>query len=158
MTTETEAKTEEPYERTTGPVHAKFGLTYANFLVIHRAHLQSMPLPWQRQFVDLLEDLDAAYPDLDSTEFEVRTVRDAYVEELTEDELALLGITRDDGENETAYTGKDGTEMRAGLSHVGIPVPDPIPHYRHAYLPPDEAAITAARQARETERARHDHR
>ena len=143
MTVETKDDAEQPYERTSGPVHAKFGLTYANFLVIHRAQLQSMPLDWQARFVDLLEDLDAAYPD-PGPDFEVATVRDAYVEELTDDELKLLGIARDCGEDETTYTDKTGRELRGG-AHVGIPVPDPVPYYKHAYLPPDEAAIAARR-------------
>jgi hypothetical protein len=148
------AAAEEPYERTSGPVHAKFGLTYANFLVLHRAHLQSMPLEWQTRLVDLLEDLDAAYPDRDSTEFEVTTVRDSYVGDLTSDELALAGVTRGDDADEldeasdVPYYDKTGRELTVH-DHVGVPVPDPVPHYRHAYLPPDEAAITEARQARE---------
>ena len=45
----TVAEPERTYERTSGPVHGWFGLTYANFLVVHRAQLQSMPLDWQRQ-------------------------------------------------------------------------------------------------------------
>lgn len=147
---------EEPYERTSGPVHAKFGLTYANFLVLHRTHLQSMPLEWQVRLVDLLDDLDAAYPDRDSTEFEVTTVRDTYVGELTSEEMTLAGITRGDDENEdeddeAAYYDKSGRELTIH-HHVGIPVPDPVPHYRHAYLPPDEAAIAEARRAREEAR------
>jgi hypothetical protein len=142
---------EEPYQRTSGPVHTKFGLTYANFLVLHRAHLQSMPLEWQTRLVDLLEDLDAAYPDRDSTEFEVTTVRDMYVGDLTPDEMTLAGITRgdedDDEERETVYYDKSGRELTIH-DHVGIPVPDPVPHYKHAYLPPDEAAIARDRNQR----------
>lgn len=153
------APAEEPYERTSGPVHTWFGLTYANFLVIHRAQLQSMPLDWQRHFTDLLDDLHAAYPDLDVPAYEVTTVRDAYVGDLTSDELALAGVTRGDDADEldeasnVPYYDKTGRELTAH-DHVGIPVPDPIPHYRHAYLPPDEAAITEARQAREELAAR----
>lgn len=136
---------EAPWERASGPIHGWFGLTYANFLVIHRARLQSMPLDWQKQFTDLLEDLNAAYPD-GGPDFEIKTVRDAYVEELTEDEMRLLGITRGDGDSGYYYDNV-GRELNGG-EHVGIPVPDPIPHYRRAYLPPDELAIEAARQAR----------
>ena len=145
MTTETETPTEEtPYDRTSGPIHTYFGLSYANFLVVHRAQLQSMPTEWQAKLVELLEDLNAAYAHLDQPFFEVKTVRDAYVSELSDDELTLLGIERgDDGEG---YY-EDGRELN-GCEHVGIPVPDPIPHYRRAYLPPDEAGIEAARQAR----------
>lgn len=153
MTTASEtAVTEEPYERTTGPIHTYFGLSYANFLVIHRAQLQSMPSDWQRRFVDLLEDLNAAYDHLDRPDFEVKTVRDAYVGDLTPDELRAAGATpgdvdEDEDEFGTWYSA-DGRELDSG-SHVGVPVPDPIPHYKRAYLPPDEDAIEAARLARQ---------
>lgn len=147
MTTES-VRAEQPHDRSSGPVHAYFGLTYANFLVIHRAQLQSMPLDWQKQFVELLEDLNAAYAHLGHVDFEVKTVRDSYVDELAEDEMKLLGIACEHGEEADAYTDKDGNEMAAGWAHVGVPVPDPIPHYKHAYLPPDEAAIESARAAR----------
>lgn len=36
------------------PVHAWFGLTYANYLVMPRSLLQSMPHEWQAQLVALL--------------------------------------------------------------------------------------------------------
>jgi hypothetical protein len=42
------------------PIHAFFSLTYANYLVLHRSFLQSMPLEWQQQFVPLLEQLEQA--------------------------------------------------------------------------------------------------
>ena len=41
-------------------VHSFFGLTYANYLVLHRSILQSMPEDWQEKFVTLLDQLDAA--------------------------------------------------------------------------------------------------
>ena len=81
------------YERTHGPVWGWFELTYANFLVVHRAQMQSMPTEWQARLVELLEELQAAYAHLDIPDFEVATVRDAYVGELTGDEMTLLGIT-----------------------------------------------------------------
>ncbi|HWG00475.1 MAG TPA: hypothetical protein VG164_01335 [Trebonia sp.] len=146
------AAAEEPYERTSGPVHTWFGLTYANFLVIHRARLQSMPLDWQGRFTGLLDDLHAAYPDLGIPCFEVTTVKDTYVGDLTEQEMQQLGITRgDDSDSDDAdpvYYDRTGRELSVH-DHVGIPVPDPVPHYKHAYLPPDEAAITEARRAGE---------
>jgi len=42
------------------PVHGWFGLTYANYLVLSRAVLQSMPLEWQEKFVKLLGEANAA--------------------------------------------------------------------------------------------------
>ena len=35
-------------------IHEYFGLSYANYLVVPRVVLQSMPEEWQRQFVELL--------------------------------------------------------------------------------------------------------
>jgi hypothetical protein len=144
---------EEPYERTQGPVHEWFGLTYANFAVQHRARLQSMPLEWQRRFVYLMEELAAAYDGQPDPEFEVKTVRWEYVEDLSSAELEQLSITRGDDEagddedrgavsSPDEYYDRDGHAL-GPCARAAIPVPDPIPHYRHAYLPPDEAAIAA---------------
>lgn len=40
------------------PIHTWFGLTYAQYLTIPRSILQSMPVDWQQEFVDLLNELD----------------------------------------------------------------------------------------------------
>lgn len=45
-------------------IHGFFGLTYANYLVLHRSILQSMPPAWQREFVALLEELREAARDV----------------------------------------------------------------------------------------------
>jgi len=157
MTTDTSPATaaEQPYERTDGPVHAWFSLSYANFLVWHRAHMQSMPLEWQRRFKDLADDLDAAYPDGPHVDYEVTTVRRSYVSELTAAEMRQLGITLASDEDDPDlphydreyYDSRDGNTLTAH-HYVGVPVPDPIPHYRHAYLPPDETGIAAHRAFR----------
>ena len=42
-------------------IHASFGLTYANYLVLARSKLQSMPDEWQARFVAMLADLHAAF-------------------------------------------------------------------------------------------------
>jgi len=119
------ASTEQPYERTSGPIHQYFGLTYANFLVIHRARLQSMPLEWQQRCTVLLEELQAA---------------NAAQPETVED-------PDEDPDGVPSYTDRHGNRLDGG-SHVGVPIPDPVPHYRRAYLPPDEDAIAALRSAR----------
>jgi len=41
-------------------IHGWFGLTYANYLVLPRTVLQSMPIEWQKKFVKLLEEADDA--------------------------------------------------------------------------------------------------
>lgn len=45
-------------------VHGWFGLTYANYLVLPRTVLQSMPLAWQFQFVALLREIQDVAIDL----------------------------------------------------------------------------------------------
>jgi hypothetical protein len=47
----------EPFES----IHRFFGLSYANYLVIPRALLQSMPDKWQAEVVMLLDELSAAF-------------------------------------------------------------------------------------------------
>lgn len=42
-------------------VHCWFGLSYANYLVLPRLVLQSMPGGWQRRFVELLREADQRY-------------------------------------------------------------------------------------------------
>lgn len=39
-------------------IHGYFGLSYANFLVLPRSLLQSMPEEWQERFVMLLNEYD----------------------------------------------------------------------------------------------------
>lgn len=39
------------------PIHEYFSLTYANYLVIPRLVLQSMPDDWQEKFVELLDQI-----------------------------------------------------------------------------------------------------
>jgi len=38
------------------PIHSWFGLSYANYLVLHRSLLQEMPVGWQRRMVALLDE------------------------------------------------------------------------------------------------------
>ena len=44
----------------TEPVSHAFGLTYASYFVRQRSALEAMPLEWQRRFVALMDELDAA--------------------------------------------------------------------------------------------------
>lgn len=159
MTETQPERAEQPYDRTSGPVHTWFSLSYANFAVWHRAHMQSMPLEWQQRFVDLAEEFDAAYPDT-SGEYDVKTVSWTYVCELSDDQMKAFGIgpasddegAEDEPERDREYCGPDGRTLQA-YDYFPVPVPDLVPHYRHAYLPPDEAGIEAHRQFREQMRA-----
>ena len=42
------------------PIHRWFELSYAQYLTVPRSVLQSMPIEWQRRFVQCLEELDDA--------------------------------------------------------------------------------------------------
>lgn len=52
-------------------IHTWFNLTYANYLVLPRSVLQSMPDEWQSSFVGLLEELSATYGGLDWPDYTV---------------------------------------------------------------------------------------
>jgi hypothetical protein len=51
------AERNERLSRLNGPIHGWFNLTYANYLTLPRAILQSMSVDWQEQFVACLEEL-----------------------------------------------------------------------------------------------------
>ena len=38
------------------PIHEWFGLTYASYFVMPRVCLQSLPLEWQKRFVELMDE------------------------------------------------------------------------------------------------------
>ncbi len=42
------------------PIHEFFGLSYDNFIVLHRSIAQSMPVKWQTDMVLLLEEANDA--------------------------------------------------------------------------------------------------
>lgn len=42
-------------------VHRWFGLSYANYLILPRAQLQSMPEQWQQRFASCLQEFRAAF-------------------------------------------------------------------------------------------------
>lgn len=42
-------------------VHTFFDLTYANYLVLHRTFMQSMPMEWQYAMTSLLRELQEAF-------------------------------------------------------------------------------------------------
>lgn len=47
------------------PIHEYFGLTYSQFLVVSRTALQSMPVAWQRRFVQCLYELENSIDNLE---------------------------------------------------------------------------------------------
>lgn len=50
------------------PVHLWFNLSYANYLVLHRSLMQSMPIEWQRRMVRCLAELDEAFRHVDKAD------------------------------------------------------------------------------------------
>ena len=57
---------QERARRKTGPVHSWFSLSYCSYLVLPRALLQELPIPWQASFVDLLEGANSVFPNHDT--------------------------------------------------------------------------------------------
>lgn len=139
-------------------IHLHFSLSYANYLVLPRTLLQSMPDVWQAQFVALLEQMDNAFahvPQAEGYKVEAATMHE--VSDLDEGQRAQLGITEDWYRGETPPEGlsevdlnewravhedpegpvywQDGSEID-GSESVMLPVADPVPHYRHARLEP----------------------
>lgn len=55
-------------------VHTWFGLSYANYLVLPRSVLQSMPPEWQVRFVAMLDELNFAFGHLDYPPYDVRVL------------------------------------------------------------------------------------
>lgn len=43
------------------PIHSMFGLSYGNYLVLQRSLMEAMPVEWQRRFVAMLGEMEAAF-------------------------------------------------------------------------------------------------
>ncbi|MGW4222959.1 hypothetical protein ACWEG1_05830 [Streptomyces bauhiniae] len=132
--------TENP---TDGPIHGYFELSYATHLVKERTLLQSMPIHWQEQMVRLLNQFDAAFEHVaQPSGYQVTAGKWMQLDDMTDSELRTAGIEvsgedPDDGPDEdTVYhRTSDGAELYGGNSAF-LPRPNPIPHYRHAYIEP----------------------
>ncbi|MFG2676989.1 hypothetical protein [Streptomyces sp. NPDC048445] len=131
-------------------IHTHFSFSYANYLVLPRTLLQSMPAEWQHQFVALLEQMDTAFVHQEQAEaYEVIPSTEHIVGEMTDLQLKMAGISADlyGGEkpsvdlvgedllewqekHETARPSysRNGEELDAG-ERVLIPTLDPVPHY-----------------------------
>jgi hypothetical protein len=121
------------------PVHTWFGLTYSNYLVLHRSLLQSMPNEWQVEFVRLLDQMQAAFRYVDQAEsYEVTAGEEALVNELGDAERKRLGITTslddmsdeeyEDFDGEVFYYDKNGDQLES-YQRVHLPGAEPVPHY-----------------------------
>lgn len=59
------------------PVHDYFGLSYANYYVVPRSLLQSMPAEWQHRFVDCLDEMEDLYSNQMTARYSVRARDDS---------------------------------------------------------------------------------
>ena len=127
-----------PIHPTDGPIHDHFSLSYANYLVLHRTLLQSMPITWQTRFVGCLDELRAAFAHVPQAEaYEVTAGTEHLVEELSDAQMRQLGISEERHHGESTFYGKDGRDMDGG-ERVLIPGADPVPHYNRGrtYIEP----------------------
>lgn len=135
----------------TDAIHLHFGLSYANYLVLPRTLLQSMPDEWQTQFVALLNQMADAFRHVPQAEhYRVEAATEHIVNEMSEEQLKQAGIYADWYRGETPPGGltlaeieqwqdehedpqgpvyyRDGEELDPH-SRVLIPCEDPVPHY-----------------------------
>lgn len=150
MTTPTTTLAAAPDDRLNGPIHGWFELSYANYLVVPRARLQSMPVEWQERMVACLEELDAAYVHLDREQpigagYNVQTGTWHLVQECDDTQLERAGVSigeivrdQDGFVIEAHYYDQRGDEVQWG-ERVFVPaLVDPNPHYNRGrtFLPP----------------------
>jgi hypothetical protein len=116
-------------------IHTWFSLTYANYLVVPRSVLQSMPEDWQHRFTGLLGEMSTAFGHLDWPAYDVRALK-------RDTELITPWIECDGGCNGTGIRngetcgvcdGEGGWDDPEGPRYetpeeVGFR-DDPIPHY-----------------------------
>ncbi|MFG3244143.1 hypothetical protein [Streptomyces sp. NPDC048157] len=133
-------------------IHTHFSFSYANYLVLPRTLLQSMPIEWQTKFVALLEEFNTAFEHVTQAEaYDVQTGAEVIVSEMGFDLLEEAGIKQDwyagenppEGLDEAAlnewknehevdaptYYDKDGREMDPNERVFVADGPDPVPHY-----------------------------
>lgn len=132
-------------------IHKHFGLSYANYLVLPRTLLQSMPQEWQTKFVALLKVMEEAFEHVPQAEvYKVEAATEHEVCGMTDEQLKQAGITADwyrgepvpedlspfdmaewraEHENSEGPTySRDGVELDGG-DLVLLPATDPVPHY-----------------------------
>lgn len=117
-------------------IHTWFNLTYANYLVLPRSVLQSMPAEWQERFTAALGELDDAYGHLDWPAYNVRALKRP-TEFIADDECKACEGTGEDVADGSHCPDCKGTGQlpAAQVEHryetaeeVGFRT-DPIPHY-----------------------------
>ncbi|MGW4270808.1 hypothetical protein ACWEGQ_00220 [Streptomyces seoulensis] len=116
-------------------VHGYFGLSYANYLVLPRTLLQSMPDEWQHQLVGLLNQFHDAFEHVPQAEtYQVAAGKTMQLDDMTASQLYAAGIDvegdDDDGPGEqTRYHRRsDGAEL-SGQDYAFLSGRDLVPHY-----------------------------
>jgi hypothetical protein len=116
-------------------IHRHFGLSYANYLVLPRTLLQSMPDAFQARFVALLNELHEAFQHVPQAEvYDVRAGTENLLRDMTESQLFAAGVevSGDDelghGPDTKYHRISDGAELE-GNSYGFLPGRDPVPHY-----------------------------
>lgn len=116
----------------TEAVHGWFGLSYCNYLVLHRTILQSMPDEWQERFVACLHELGEAARDLPVPDrYDVRVLA-REPEWISHEECPECeGNETDEWGDPCETCGGDGEvecQRKETSEEVGF-ISDPIPHY-----------------------------
>lgn len=131
---------------TDGPIHTRFGLSYCNYLVLHRTFMQSMPIEWQERMVACWDELDEAFRHVPQAEvYDVTAATEHIVNEMSPAELERAGIDVEDDEDRdpqtTYHRRSDGAELE-GYHRVLLSCSDPVPHYNRGrtYIEPRTAA------------------
>jgi hypothetical protein len=116
-------------------IHTWFSLSYANYLVLPRAVLQSMPDEWQQRFVACLDEMHELFGHLDWPVYEVKVLlRPARVVDPAISCEVCNGRGHDERSKDCAECdGVGEVSTNEGLRYeTGEEVgyrDDPIPHY-----------------------------
>jgi hypothetical protein len=110
-------------------VHTFFELSYANYLVLPRTLLQSMPEEWQERFVGMVQEMEAVFAHVpQAPAYLVTAAEEREVGALTKQERRQLGIFEDREGEELVYLTPGGDELDP-WHRVLRPITDPVPHY-----------------------------
>ncbi|GGU62195.1 hypothetical protein [Streptomyces lavendofoliae] len=131
-------------------IHGHFGLSYANYMVLPRTLLQSMPDAWQARFVAMVDELHEAFRHVEQPEaYKVEAATEHIVGEMTDLQLKMARISVDryggeepppklagealaeweeQHETDPTYTDEYGHALDPG-ERVLIPTVDPVPYY-----------------------------
>lgn len=111
-------------------IHQHFGLSYANYLVLPRTLLQSMPDEWQTRFVALLNELDQAFQHVPQAEaYDVTPGKWRAVSDMTENEMHSVNIRTEERADGTPYLIRDNWYEQDPDEQFFLEGEDPVAHY-----------------------------